>query len=238
MLNKQLIQEKFEKSISTYNSNATIQKQMALKLINLIERKNFKNILEIGSYTGILTELAIKKFTFEKYFAIDIINSKKYIEKLSPNIIFEKADIEVYTPKQKFDLIIANASLQWCNDLFKTIQKLQNYLNKDGILAISIFGEQNLKEIKDIFNVSLKYPKINEIKNHLNDNTYIEEEIKILNFKTGKNILEHLKYTGVNAVEQNPLSLIEIKNNLQKLKELYDNKLTYHPIYILSPYKL
>ncbi len=233
MLDKNLIQKKFEESFSTYNTNAIVQKQMALKLISLINKKEFKNILEIGSYTGILTELAIKNFIFENYFAIDIVDSKKYIEKLSSKIIFKKADIEHYTTQKKFDLIIANASLQWCNDLFLTIKKLQSFLNKDGILAISVFGKENLKEIKESFNVSLKYPTIEEIKKNLGQNTYIEEEITTLKFNSPNELLAHLKHTGVNSINNKSLSLAQIKNGLKKLNDFYNNTLTYQPIYIL-----
>ena len=67
MLDKNLIQKKFEKSTSTYNDNAIVQKHMAVELINLIKKKNFENILEIGSYTGILTQIAIEKFNFKNY---------------------------------------------------------------------------------------------------------------------------------------------------------------------------
>ena len=233
MLDKNLIQKKFEKSISTYNSNAIVQKHMAIKLINLIKGKNFKNILEIGSYTGILTKLAIEKFNFEKYFAIDIINSNEYIKNLSDKIIFKQTDIEKYCTQEKFDLIISNASLQWCSDFFGTIEKLKNFLNKDGILAITIFGKENLKEIKDVFNIGLLYPTIEEIKNKFGNNIHIEEEIKTLDFKTEKNILEHLKYTGVNAISNKTLSITEIKNKLKLLNEIHNNNLTYHPIYII-----
>ena len=232
MLDKNLIQKKFEKSTSTYNDNAIVQKHMAVELINLIKKKNFENILEIGSYTGILTQIAIEKFNFKNYYAIDIINSEKHIKNLSSKIIFEKCDVENYKPKQKFDLIISNASLQWCNNIFSTIKNLQNYLNKDGVLVISIFGEKNLLEIKNTFDVSLKYPSINEIKAILGKNTYIKEEIIKLNFPTATALLKHLKHTGVNAINKRQLSITEIKRNLIKLNEVHNNTLTYHPIYI------
>ena len=39
MLNKELIEKKFENSIDNYDDNALIQKIMADKLISLIEKK-------------------------------------------------------------------------------------------------------------------------------------------------------------------------------------------------------
>lgn len=233
MLNKDLIKKRFEKSILTYNSNASIQKNMAEKLISLVKKTNFKNILEIGSYTGMLTRLAIKNFAFERYYAIDIVNSKKYIENLSSKIVFELADIENYNPECKFDLIIANASLQWCDDLFCVINGLKDYLCEGGIIAVSIFGEQNLKEIKDVFGVSLKYPSVEELKSKLGKHAYIEDELISLQFNSSIDILAHLKYTGVNSLSDKHLSIVQIKRGLKKLNDIYQNNLTYHPIYLL-----
>ena len=85
MLDKELIKKKFIKSLLTYNSNAFVQKIMADELIELLNNKKYKNILEIGSYTGILTEkLVIKNPDFENYTAVDIISqAKKYVNRIN-----------------------------------------------------------------------------------------------------------------------------------------------------------
>ena len=59
MLDKEFIQEKFKNSINCYDENAVIQKLMANKLCSLIPQKKYKNILEIGSYSGLLTKKII-----------------------------------------------------------------------------------------------------------------------------------------------------------------------------------
>ena len=140
MLNKELIEKKFENSIDNYDENALIQKIMADKLVSLIEKRNFKHVLEIGSYSGILTKKLVEKFKFEKFLALDIVDSFEKIKNLSNKIEFQKIDVEKFETKEKFDLIIANASLQWCNDFEGTIKKLKSYLTKDGIFAITTFA--------------------------------------------------------------------------------------------------
>ena len=180
MLDKELIKEKFTKSLTTYNSNAFIQKIMADELIKLINGKKYKNILEIGSYTGILTEKLNKNnFNFENYIAIDLIpQSKSYINKINNKIEFLNIDIENFKTQKKFDLIIANASLQWCDDLSYVLKKLQTLLTADGIIAFSLFGKKNFFEIKDIFNISLNYPSIENIKTMFpNDILIFEKKI-------------------------------------------------------------
>ncbi len=234
MLDKNLIQNNFKKSLKTYNRHAQIQKEMAQTLVSLIKKQHFQNVLEIGSYTGILTEELIRKISFDEYLALDIVESFDFIKNLSPKIKFQKSDIENFSTKQKFDLITANASLQWCLDFENTIKKLKTFLNKNGILAISIFGEKNLFEIKETFNVGLDYLSIDEIKKIFSNNAKIIEKTTSFEFQNPMEILKHLKYTGVNSISKNKLTISQIKEKMSILDKKYANKLTYNPLYIID----
>ena len=234
MLDKNFIAKKFENCINFYDDNAIIQELMAKKLISLIDKKKFKNILEIGSYSGLLTKKAVEKFDFDSYLALDIVDSFNKIKNLSPKITFEKNDVEEFNTNQKFDLIIANASLQWCLDFEYTIKKLKSFLSESGIIAISIFALDNFYEIRDSFNVSLKYKTIDEIEQVFSENVKIIQESHTLQFKNSKDLLKHIKLTGVNAISKENLSVVQIKNALKILEEKYQNKLTYKPVYIID----
>lgn len=234
MLNKDLIKEKFQNSINFYDDNAVIQELMAKKLVSLIKKEYFKNILEIGSYSGLLTKKAVEKFEFENYLALDIVNSYEKIKNLSPKIKFKQIDIEKYSTDEKYDLILANASLQWCNNFENTIKNLKSFLTKDGVLAITTFSTDNFYEIRDSFEISLKYKTINELEKIFSKNAKIIQEIHTLQFQTPNDILKHLKLTGVNAISDNHLTIIQIKKCLKILEEKYQNKLTYKPIYIID----
>ena len=96
MLDKKLIETNFKKSINTYNDNASVQKQMADELISKIDNsKKYKKILEIGSYTGILTSRIVKNIDFDDYLAVDIVDSFDFIKDLSSKIRFKKCNIEI-----------------------------------------------------------------------------------------------------------------------------------------------
>lgn len=234
MLNKSLIEKKFQNSINSYDDNAIIQKLMARKLVSLIQKETFKNILEIGSYSGILTKEIIEKFNFENYLALDIVNSFEKIKNLNSKIKFQQIDVEKFESSEKFDLIIANASLQWCNDFKNTIKKLKSYLTNDGVIAITTFATDNFYEIKDTFKVGLNYKTIEELEDIFSPTAKIIQEIHTLQFKNPSELLKHLKLTGVNAILENSLTISEIKNYLKILEEKYQNKLTYKPIYIID----
>ena len=240
MINKSLIKKRFSKSLNTYSDNAFFQKEMAEKLINLINKKEFNNILEIGCGTGILTKKLVNTLCFKTLTTNDIVSSTKmFIDNIYPNNIFLEGDIEEIKIEKKYDLIISNACLQWCNNIDTTIKKLVDSLNNNGILAISIFGNNNLKEIKEIFRIQNQNYTKEELKIALKKYKIIEfqEENKILYFDNLTQILRHLKATGVNAIKQQTLT----KTKLEELNKIYsenytlNNKvtLTYNPIYIL-----
>lgn len=232
MLDKEIIKYKFQKSIATYADNAPIQLQIAKKLASYIEG-TYDNILEIGSYSGFLTREINNKINFKNYYALDLVDSYEYIKNINPKIKFIIGDIEQIELKDKYDLIMSSSSLQWCENLGMVIKKLKSYLRPQGHLIVAIFGKQNLYQIKETFGISLNYPNISEIKNLFSQNAKIFEETKTLQFNNPKEILRHLKYTGVNSLKNN-VKYSEIKEKMKILDEKYENKLTYNPLYIID----
>ncbi|ECL6440547.1 malonyl-[acyl-carrier protein] O-methyltransferase BioC, partial [Campylobacter jejuni] len=133
--------------------------------------------------------------------------------------------------KEKFDLIVSNATLQWL-DLKQVLPTLANMLNEKGILLLSTFGKMNLKEIKQSTGLGLKYFSTKELeqifKPYFSD-IKITEEIVNLEFQNALEVFKHLKLSGVNSLGFYRLN----KQFLKEFEEKFQNKLTYHPIFIL-----
>lgn len=236
MIDKNLVRDRFSKSLNNYHEHARVQKRMAERLFSFIDNKSPKRILEIGCGTGFLTEIANKNLEFEEYIAIDIVeNCESYIKEINPKIKFIPADIENYIKEAygDFDLIISNASLQWIEDFEGIIKALKNKLTTSGELIFSTFGKENFREIYRILGTSLNYYSISELQNMFQD-SLIEPEIHIMAFESPKEVLRHLQLTGVNAIEKTSWT----KSDLIKFENAYKNlcckrpTLTYNPIYI------
>lgn len=237
-MNKDLIQKRFAKHLETYNENAKVQKKMAQKLITLLNKKEFENILEIGCGTGLLTELVNQNITFSNYKANDIVEDcNSFINEINPNIDFVASDIEEFikTSDEKYDLIISNAAFQWVDNLENFIEKLTQKLRPNGVLLFSTFGKENFREIFFISGKTLPYYSAGEIETMLSEyNPTIEQEIHILAFKTPRDILKHFKLTGVNSLEATSWT----KSDMSKFEKEYNSlcfhapTLTYNPIYV------
>ena len=149
-INPKLIKNQFEKSLNKYNENAAVQKLMAEKLVTETAKikREFDNILELGSGAGMLTNEASKTFKFKKYFANDLVEkSQNYVKNIISDATFYCGNAQKIKPSVKMDLIISNAMFQW----FKTIDadNYKNLLNSNGILAFSSFSPENFKEIRE-----------------------------------------------------------------------------------------
>ena len=237
-MNKDLIQKRFAKNLDTYNDNAKIQKKMAERLLSFLERKDFNDILEIGCGTGFLTQLVNDSFNFNTYTANDIVEScEKYVKEINPKINFIPADIEkaVENSDKKYDLIISNAAFQWVENLESFIKLLVSKLNDGGVLLFSTFGPENFREVNFVLGKTLPYYSANELQEIIKDyKNIVEQEMHVMAFKTPKDILKHIKSTGVNALEM----VSWTKTDMQKFENGYNNfcsgipTLTYHPIYV------
>jgi malonyl-CoA O-methyltransferase len=234
-MNKDLIKQRFSKQLNIYDEHAKIQKQMAEKLIKFLPQSNFDTILEIGSGTGLLTKFAHEKLQYKKYTAIDIVpKCEKYIKEINSEIEFISKDAEEFinTTNEKYDLVISNASLQWIENIPDFVHKLTTKLNQGGTILFSTFGTENYREIYFVLGKTLPYLSYKELVDIFAEySPIIEEEIRIMAFKSPKDILKHIKNTGVNAISTEHWT----KKNLLNFEKEYNSFCAYHPTLTYNP---
>ena len=152
----------------------------------------------------------------------------------------ESLDFPEYT-----DLITSCSTLQWFNDPEAFFLRCHHALAKDGILAFSTFGTENMHQIRRLTGHGLDYLPAQRLQQLLAphfDVLHAEEEIVSLSFTTPQAVLKHLKQTGVTGTEKR----IWTRGRLQRFCEEYIRQftdadgnvtLTYHPIYIIAKNK-
>ena len=239
-INQKLIKKQFEKSFSSYNQNAIVQKIMAERLVQNLSsiKTEFNSVLELGCGTGILTKELVKNINFKAYYANDLVEkSKKYVAEIIPNSEFFYGNALKIKSKKKQDLIISNAMFQWFNNLNNICTHCKKQLNSDGFLAFSTFSDKNFKEIRDLTGISLEYKTFEEIIKIVNKNFEIihaEEFEHTLKFNNPLELLAHMKNTGVNSLTAQHWSFKEVKEFCDKYKEKYPEiTLTYSPVIVV-----
>ena len=165
-------------------------------------------------------------------------------EKLIQPFDFYCGDAENFPFQRQFDLIASASAVQWFHHPDNFISHCKTGLKPNGLLAITSFGEDNLKEIRQMTNVGLSYPNLSQWQNWLaNDFELLwhEDVNVILDFDTPLDVLKHLKYTGVTATNQKNWT----RKNLNKFIDDYLQafslpsgkvRLTYHPLFFIARY--
>ncbi|HOJ38323.1 MAG TPA: malonyl-ACP O-methyltransferase BioC [Ignavibacteriales bacterium] len=244
-MDEKLIAERFKKAIKSYDTYAIVQKQMAKKIFeNLINiaGNEYKKILEFGCGTGFVTNQIINNIKFNELVLNDIVEDYCFLHKnKSDKIKIKAGNIEnIIEHFHNFDLIISNATIQWVENKKQLFDKFFDILSDNGLIAITTFGNENYKEIKNTFGVGLEYLSKDDYLNMLRnrfDILYEFEEKVTLKFNNIFDVLKHIKFTGVNGIIK--LSLNKEKLNLYSKKYLENNSinsyiLTYNPIYFVG----
>ncbi len=249
-MDKQLIAKRFSKAVHSYNEEASIQYEIAKHMIALLKGNinhcSIEQIFEFGCGTGQYTQLLIDHFT----------PGNMYINDLCPEMvescqsIFDRSieyitgDAENIDLPSNNDLITSCSTLQWFEDPFAFFDRCHTSLNDNGYLALSTFGENNLYEIRETTGEGLSYIAATELVKHLSnqyDIIHIEENIIEQYFDDPKQVLRHLKKTGVTGISNQRWTSRILLNFCNEYKNQYTTlngvKLTYHPIYIIAKKK-
>lgn len=225
---------KFEKA-KRYDEFAHAQKFAAQSLIkNLkIYGLSYKNIYEIGCGTGILTKLILDEFKFEKLILNDIYKT----DFMSSDFSYQIGDIKELEIPTNLDLIISASVFQWFDkddELKKLINKIYHSIKSGGKFAFCMFISGTLSELSSFTNQGLSYKSQKDILALLEkfDVLHIKTDQKSLKFNSLKELLNHLKQTGVNNLNG---KFKLTKNSLKNLQDHFDGNfiLTYNFIEVL-----
>ncbi len=245
--------KRFRKSLGSYDQNAVVPHKMSDVLIEKLQSessKSFDTILEIGCGTGYLTKKIVQNIEFKSLILNDILEdvikiiSDSYDKNICEKIEFIIEDAETTSFPLNLDLIISNATVQWFEDFERFLHMSHYLLSDSGYLCISTFGKNNLCEIRELTGIGLDYMDTDEIKEILEDKfdiLFLKSDINTIYFDTAVESLQHMKMTGINALE----NISWTKKDLRNFVELYESKfkvegkvpLTFEPLYIIAKKK-
>lgn len=249
-MDKELIRKRFAKAKHTYNQHATVQKQVADKMIKMISdvyKSDINNALEIGCGTGFLTERLINNLQINNLLVNDIseemVAECMKLKQKGVSMGSIVGDAESIQMPSDLCLIASCSTLQWFTDTHLFLERVCNKLKKGGVIAISSFGEKNMKELKEVSNSGIEYKSLSELKNTIAKQCDIitaEEEEFTMEFDTPIDVLRHIKGTGTNGLKaENTFSSTKgIESFSKKYSSLFATQngvsLTYNPIYIIA----
>lgn len=152
------IAARFNKNAHHYEQFAKVQMEMGKRLIDRLDyiKINPNTICDLGGATGYLTRELYKKYPKAQFINLDIaenflhIAKKKKPWRMKQTLIcaaMENMPIET----SSVDLIIANLSIHWSQDINKTFAQCFRILKPNGLLLCTLPGPDTLKEIRTAF---------------------------------------------------------------------------------------
>ncbi|OTG94106.1 malonyl-ACP O-methyltransferase BioC [Acinetobacter sp. ANC 3832] len=266
-IDKVQVAQRFAKAGQSYAEQAIVQKKICQHLIALmqnyleqtdfeqadLEQTTFERGFEIGCGSGNLTQLLLQNFKIKNLILNDLypevqqhfLDQKIYLDQKKLEWLI--GDIEQLNFPQNLDVIASSSALQWMVDLDAILKKSSDALNSNGWLCFSTFGQQNFKEVKALTGQGLDYLDLESIREKLEaqgfDVLHLSESIETLSFDHPKQVLQHLKATGVTATATQhrwtKQSLQQFYSDYQQFSNRDERgqitySLTYHPIYCIA----
>lgn len=243
IIDKNLIARRFTENAGRYDSHASVQKAIAIRLTELwtsIQNISGLKVLELGTGTGFLTRRYCSLGISDQSVAVDLVDSSVLADihlksglEYPGTLVCDDAERFIdRLPDNSFDAVVSASTIQWFNDLPRFFKNVARVLKPGGIAAIATFAEGTFAELKEASGRSLTYPTADYFKsvipNDLTIHDLITDEIK-MQFADSRQLLGHIRETGVNAVGSPTLP-----GQTRRMLAYFDSDphLTYRPLYM------
>lgn len=237
---KQIIAN-FSKKASSYEANATMQRDIAQKLISFLPDRDFKCILDIGCGTGFLTRLIAERYPNARILGIDIAPAMiDQAAQLLKDVEFRCCSVyELRDFPQEFDLVVTSSALHWMSDLQECFSIVNALLLPGGAFVSASFVDESLFELKDSFRVAyeksgikkkkhvIDFPDSQDILNGLADIFDVmvkEKTVFFLYYPSAKLSIQAIKDVGGNYSYFYNQSFTERKTIFSNLFKYYDSR--------------
>lgn len=268
IVDKTKVADKFTTALDSYTENAVAQQATARKLFDKFvsvfhnsepERATGKlSLLELGYGDGTFTRTYLRSLSprCEAVTLSDIgrcADSSWVTDEIPPhcdvNLEILRGDAESEEFQETAikgnsrDLIFSASMFQWLNSPRQMLKRCAAALRHGGIIALSFYGPETLREISATVGSGLKYPspdwmrRVAEESGLRIESMDVEEET--IHFDTPADALRHLRLTGVNALPGNhsPARTRLLLRNWPLTSDGHAT-LTFQPVYMIlsKPY--
>lgn len=208
----------------SYDASAVVQKRCVSRLIDAmcyVDIQKGKNIFEIGAGTGNLSARLVECFAPNILYVNDLYDAQ---DAKNMHACMQKytGDVTKIILPNALDVIASSSALQWIYPLDNVLKKIHNALKWQGFLCINLFIAPNFSQILASTKKSLRYYSADDLM-ALIERYFLCRYVKIytdrLHFDTPKDVLLHLKHTGVTGGSGNFFG----KNAYQQFCKVYEN---------------
>lgn len=226
------VSRKFGKAAMSYDTHAIAQYSAAIKLADRLMAMDPAiggEVLEIGCGTGLFTHEYAPKVNAGSITFVDITATGPFGVASCEEYVVSDAELWIEKCERQYDIIVSASAIQWFADIPRFLHMCHERLRPGGVLAISTFTPGNLGELDALRPSPLLYPKSTDLREWLaaefEDVRVEEDEIKV-EFRSAREVLMHLKHTGVGGSAPG--------KGLRMADMSHLRTLTYRPVYLTA----
>lgn len=218
---KQAIAASFSRSATRYDQAAQIQQQAGQQLLQCMASaafsiENVDTIADIGCGTGFFTQTLMAQYQPKQYIGIDLAQGMLDVAAQNnahlPAAVWHCSDAEnLPLADHSIDIIYANFSLQWCEDLPRLMKGFFRVLKPGGYCCFTSLGSHTLYELREAWAVLDQLNHVNQFfdkdqwDNAIQQQGFTVEHYKqyqaVSFFDTPTQLLRSLKEIGANVVK-------------------------------------
>lgn len=154
-IDKKRARRSFERAAPGYDDSAVLQREIADRLLERLDYVRLvpARILDLGCGTGYAVEALHRRYRRAQVVALDfalpmLAQARRRGSWLRrPQCLCADAE-RLPLADGAVDLIVSNATLQWCNDLPGTFAEALRVLRPGGLFMFTTFGPDTLKELR------------------------------------------------------------------------------------------
>ncbi len=240
------VQRSFSRSFHTYHDAANQQAWVAERLVDELHRlgapNQYRAGFELGCGTGHLSRLLRAQFSVDHLSLNDIAPQARQTAH-TVDARFVEGDARQVSWPAHIDLLVSASMIQWMENPADLLRKAAKALAPGGWLAISGFGPKQYQELRQIGSAA-QAPGLcgaDEMRAAIEDVLIVKsagESLRPSYFATPRDVLRHLRNTGVNGRAQRAWT----KSTLAWFEQDYWTEfgdgqgvpLTYHPVWIIA----
>ncbi|MGS2717235.1 malonyl-ACP O-methyltransferase BioC [Eionea flava] len=248
---KNIIADSFSRSASQYDSAANIQQQAGRQLLSCVQQYINKEtdsvisgsvIADVGCGTGFFAQPLVALFQPKQYLGIDIAEGMLAVAKENNADYFLASstaaqwcchDAEnLLLANESVDIIFANFSLQWCDDLPSLMRSFYRVMKPGGLVCFTSLGENTLHELRNAwqhvdnithvnqFMASSRWQQATKQVGFVVKQHYSNDMIEY--FDSPTSVMRSLKTIGANIIKGQQQSGLTGKQRFAQLLDAYE----------------
>lgn len=235
---KSQIASSFSKAAMTYDTASHLQKQTGGFLLEKLNEMILqpKNLLDVGSGTGYLTQKIANQYPTSKVIGIDISKGMilfSHQNHQHPNLSYLCADADhLPFPDHSIHVIFSNLMLQWSPNLSSTLNSFKRILKPGGYLFFSTLCDGTLFELKKAWESIDSDPHVHHFQTHQEisqcvlDTGYkirhLQQKKKCFYYSRLLDLFFNLKLLGAHNLQKSRRKSLSGKKTFVQLTHAYD----------------